>query len=496
MVRNKFIRSDGSVIDSSVIVSCKYSDQTNSSNNLTVGDATASSVEIELRNPDIPISKGESLVYYQIEDDDETLVGTFYAEAPTILTKNTCRVIAYDGIAKLSVDFSEWLSNNQALFPMTVRQLAQYACDIAGVTFTRDTFDNEDINIPAFYAQGVTARQIISWAAQVAGKFVRCGTLGIIEFAWYSASEITISANSGADLIYFQDRLVAQNYQTDTIDRVQFKQEANDVGVIYPPDASGNTFSISNNGLAALLDSSTISDIAKSLYEKLRYITYTPLEVLVKRTGIVRAGDIISVVDADGNSVSTYVMSVYLDSSGTLITSTGDKSYGDKAAVSSEQFKDIPGKILTLQKSVDGLKIENADTSGKLANLSLDVNGLKTQVSNNSSQISKIEQSAEAIDVKVQDIIDNGVDKLSTEFGLTIDGSCVDIHRAGEQMHNSLDETGMYVRRGNEIMLQANNEGVIATDVTVRNYLIIGQHARFEDYSNGADAKRTACFWI
>lgn len=41
MVSNKFIRSDGSVIDSSVIVSCKYSDQTNSSNNLTVGNAPA-----------------------------------------------------------------------------------------------------------------------------------------------------------------------------------------------------------------------------------------------------------------------------------------------------------------------------------------------------------------------------------------------------------------------------------------------------------------------
>ena len=63
-------------------------------------------------------------------------------------------------------------------------------------------------------------------------------------------------------------------------------------------------------------------------------------------------------------------------------------------------------------------------------------------------------------------------------------------------MHNSLDETGMYVRRGDEIMLQANNKGVIATDVQVRNYLIVGDHARFENYSNGTDSKRTACFWI
>jgi len=40
--------------------------------------------------------------------------------------------------------------------------------------------------------------------------------------------------------------------------------------------------------------------------------------------------------------------------------------------------------------------------------------------------------------------------------------------------------------------LQANDKGVVAADVTVRNYLIMGSHARFEDYGAG----RTACFWL
>ena len=50
--------------------------------------------------------------------------------------------------------------------------------------------------------------------------------------------------------------------------------------------------------------------------------------------------------------------------------------------------------------------------------------------------------------------------------------------------------------RGSTVMLQANASGVIATDVSVRNYLIIGEHARFEDYSDGSDSARTACFFI
>ena len=67
-------------------------------------------------------------------------------------------------------------------------------------------------------------------------------------------------------------------------------------------------------------------------------------------------------------------------------------------------------------------------------------------------------------------------------------------------MENRLDEMGMYVVRGagtdNETpMLQADAYGVIATDVTVRNYLVIGDHARIEDYTDGTDHKRTACYF-
>ena len=50
----------------------------------------------------------------------------------------------------------------------------------------------------------------------------------------------------------------------------------------------------------------------------------------------------------------------------------------------------------------------------------------------------------------------------------------------------------MYVRRNGEVVLQANNQGVRGRDVTVENYLIVGENARFEDYGGN----RTACFYI
>ena len=81
---------------------------------------------------------------------------------------------------------------------------------------------------------------------------------------------------------------------------------------------------------------------------------------------------------------------------------------------------------------------------------------------------------------------------MENAFGVTLDGSCFTIARSDSEMVNRLDETGMYVvRSGGEVMLQANANGVTATDVSVRNYLKVGDHARFEDY--GTD--RTACYY-
>ena len=63
-------------------------------------------------------------------------------------------------------------------------------------------------------------------------------------------------------------------------------------------------------------------------------------------------------------------------------------------------------------------------------------------------------------------------------------------------MHNTLDNKGMYVRKNNEDILVADSEGVNAINLTARQFLIVGDNARFENYSNGTDSKRTACFYI
>jgi hypothetical protein len=105
--------------------------------------------------------------------------------------------------------------------------------------------------------------------------------------------------------------------------------------------------------------------------------------------------------------------------------------------------------------------------------------------------LTALEQTAASVQISVQNIREQGVSKVKTEANYTFDDRGLKISRSGEQMENLLDNTGMYVTRGNEAILQANADGVVAVDVRVKNYLCVGENARLEDYENG----RTACFW-
>ena len=159
--------------------------------------------------------------------------------------------------------------------------------------------------------------------------------------------------------------------------------------------------------------------------------------------------------------------------------------------------------MLNLQTTVEGLRAENRDTDGKMASLAMDVEGISTEVSRQQTeltgvktQMTAVEQTAQAMQIRIKSLTEEGTQKVKTETGFTLDEKGLTSSRAGTRMENLLNETGMYVKRSGNVILKADQEGVTAVDVTVHNYLIVGDHARFENFSSSADTRRTACFWI
>ena len=117
MLRNKLVRSDGSIIDSSVIISCEFTEEVNNGTNLAYGDVTSSELLVEIRSTEA-IQPGEVLTYYMFEDDVETLIGEFITEKPTVASRSSIKFSAYDNISKTEKQFSGWLRDHQTSFPM------------------------------------------------------------------------------------------------------------------------------------------------------------------------------------------------------------------------------------------------------------------------------------------------------------------------------------------------------------------------------------------
>ncbi len=137
---------------------------------------------------------------------------------------------------------------------------------------------------------------------------------------------------------------------------------------------------------------------------------------------------------------------------------------------------------------------ERADQiTGTVSDIQQAVSAGSGEIQRLQGQISALQQTASALALRFDTV---EVDHVTTSTGYTFDANGLDISKAGEQMHNQLTNLGMYVRRDQDVILKADAAGVEATDVRVNNFLLLGRHARFEDYNDGTDGRRTACYFV
>ena len=477
MLRSKLVRSDGSIIDSSVIISCEFSEEVNNDTNLSVGDVTSSELDVEILST-VRVEQDEMLTYYIIEDGVEKLMGQFKVERPSIASRTTMKFTAYDNVVKSEKVFSDWLVTNRSRFPMSLLSLVQAACDYCGVTLATTDFPHAELSVNAFYGDGITCRQILSWAAAIAGRFVKANTAGEIEFAWYTevnaivcapgatsyaanlsvtddgkgnisvtSKDMTVSDDgkgnvsvnipgvkvvysdgnvsfvSDTVIPYFLDGISYESYATDVIDQVRINHSESDVGITYPTDATGNCFTLSGNMILGACAVGDVGGVAASLYNQLSSISYTPAKIRVPRTIRIRAGDIINLYTPLGELLRTYAMRVSVTASGTSVDCTGDKSYGTNTAVSSQKYANMTGKVMEVTLDTEGLEARNADLEGKVTRMGLTVQGLETSVLNAMNAVDGLrEDTATQMTSTIQtakEMVDTALEEYVTtdEFG-------------------------------------------------------------------------------
>lgn len=546
MLKNVLCLPDGSRLRAgaagAAITALQLTRCVNSREELTLGSACAAMLEAKLLLPQgLQLEEGQELTLYR-EDEQGNLwpEGIFVTQKPERTGLYSYRLTAFDRMVYTDRDMTQWLAS-LTQWPYTLQQLAQMVCDACGVALAGAPLPNGDLPVQAFRAADITGRELLQWIGEASGRFCRATPEGCLEFAWYTPAgrlsvgpafawgigsshrdgeltlELTGAYQEGTlslegdylsaswqegcvtltgpeQQYYFMGGLTRADYCTQPITRVQIRATAQDVGTLWPPEAGeANTYIIQGNPLLTAQSAESLLQLAEDLYLQLQPVSYTPCKVSIPATRELQPGQILEVTDSQGEHFSMYIMQKTQAGQKDTLECTGAQHRQTTTAVNDRYLKALSGKVLELKTDVDGLYAKNADAAGKAAQLELDLEGLRGKVRRQEDSLellTQLQQDARALKLQVQQL-EAGSGRVITSTGYSFTEDGLQIQKSGQEMESLVDHTGLYVRRGGSMILQAGNRGVTAVDVTVGNYLIVGNHARFEDFDGG-----TACFYI
>lgn len=225
-------------------------------------------------------------------------------------------------------------------------------------------------------------------------------------------------------------------------------------------------------------------------------------------------GDKMAFEDKSGGIFYSFLINDTLTYNGGLSQSTS-WSYTDDGGEASnptflgEKLKQTYAKVDKANKNIELLVSETEATNAAMATIQLDTQSINAAVQKleetmeiNTDGIvegmaqltSRVDAAITATDltIAIKTELDNGVEKVITSTGYTLDSEGLKISKSGTDINTQITENGMEVKNGDTAVLTANNVGVDAANLHATTYLIIGNNSRLEDY----ETNRTGCFWI
>ena len=358
---------------------------------------------------------------------------------------------------------------------ITVKGLLDAICDRLGWTKGYKTFFNSSVLVDdEKYDKSVTFRDALDDIAEVAG-----GMIGFVG----NALTVIYPTNSGETIDEENLMSLTMGKKFGPINSVvlaRTPQEDN----IYKKDAN----SIAKNGITEIriednqIIDSHREDFMDGICDALFGLSFELYELESFGIGYINFGDFFTIKTADGVEHKALMLCNDLQ----ITQGVKETSKLEEPEVTNTDYTAASETDKALKRAILRVNKQEGTISALVEKTEKMAEGLD-EVTKKSELIMEPDQ----IELKISEAID-GIDSIETSTGYTFDKDGLNIHKDGEEMHNTLDNTGMYVRRSGTDVLVANNDGVDAINLTARQYLIIGDNARFEDYSSN----RTACFYI
>lgn len=263
------------------IKSFKLKGGTNSSEQITFGDAVSSYIEFILTDvPKNTILKGrQAIPYIGLELDDGTVEwikkGVYNLEKP-VRSGKFIKLTAYDNFALCYNGFFSALSGNQKIVTILQEQCKKIGIEYAGGA--------DDVTYKVDSLQGLTIIEAISVLAAYCGKNAVMDKDGKLRLVWYTDTGLTISPSRFADPLEIDEEDTFINRLDCTIDEEHSVSAGTGVGIYFScPGMTQERITV--------------------LYNRIKGFTYRAAKLNWRMARPdVEAGDLVRVMDNAGNA--------------------------------------------------------------------------------------------------------------------------------------------------------------------------------------------------
>lgn len=430
---------DGSAI--TAIGSLSITWQVNDSQDISLGSACAAMLEATLF-AQAQIAPGTELTCLE----DGKVLGIFRCEVSRCMGAKRLSLTAYDRMVLFDREIASFLESRS--FPTTAQQLLEDLCKHCGVELGGEALP--ELTVERFSQPGITGRQLLQYLGQAAGRFFAVSAGGILESRWYASAVRTLgkSAMTG---------LTCGGSTTAPIARVLIRSTAAEAGSVWPDGSAdtANTYILQGNPL--LPPSARRQAVAERLYQQLSDYTCTPFTCTLLPGSDIAPGETVEFFDAGGQRHTAPVMGLKLQNGKRTVSATGSAALQSTTAFNRLALEALPGRMLTVERTAEGLKAENTDIRGSAASLALTVEGITARVSAaeetagdyaTKGQISVLEQRADGLSLSVnrlQSTADTKADKeqlaeVTEHFRFASDGMTITNSATGMGIHVSEEE--------------------------------------------------------
>lgn len=230
-----------------------------------------------------------------------------YTVDEAVKTNATVTITALDNMAR----FERPYSDSKLTYPATLKQIITDVCTVCGVTLAAPDFPGSDYTVARRPEEkSITCREVLSYAAQLAGCYARCNREGALVVGWYDLAAspyepvgVQSSDVAAADIAVTGVQIIPQNTEATPVNS----------------GGEGYVVKIENNPLAQ----NNLQVLVDDLGSRLIGFIFRPYTVQCLSDPSLDVGDTVRVTDRHGAVHTSFVSNITYAPDGSM-TLTAD----------------------------------------------------------------------------------------------------------------------------------------------------------------------------